>query len=350
MKRLFLAMVATAIAALAFGAVAQADESPQFRLGFANLASMIPDVVGTPLENEHSMQNGDSIQRTTTGVMVWRKADNVTAFTNGSETWLIGPEGLQERGNDQRFPWEQTEVSAGNSQLDAAAAPASPTPTAQAPAATAPVATPTPTPAPAKPMVRSSQPTVIQGQGLEAGTVWVLGELRNDGSTPAYNVVVSCNLVSDSGGVVGSGSRAFPYLGPGDVVGYGVEIRGAGPYARTDVSVDASATGFASYVDVPVQWVKNEQVATTIKKTTYVEYQFSGNLSNSTSKPASLNAVYVWFLDDQNRVVWADFTFLPQQVAPGEVAPFMITTPLDRDNPLVRGITQVRYYAAGQTQ
>jgi hypothetical protein len=38
--------------------------------------------------------------------MVWRKADNWTAFTDGSTTWISGPNGVQERGNDQRFPWE----------------------------------------------------------------------------------------------------------------------------------------------------------------------------------------------------------------------------------------------------
>ncbi len=80
---------------------------PAFRLGFATLASLIPDIAGQPLENEHYGANGDSLQQTTTGLMVWRKADNWTAFTNGSMTWVNGPYGLQERSNDQRFAWEK---------------------------------------------------------------------------------------------------------------------------------------------------------------------------------------------------------------------------------------------------
>jgi hypothetical protein len=80
---------------------------PAFRLGFATLASLIPNVVGQPLENEHYGANGDSLQQTTTGLMVWRKADNWTAFTNGSTTWINGPFGLQSRLNTDRFPWEQ---------------------------------------------------------------------------------------------------------------------------------------------------------------------------------------------------------------------------------------------------
>ncbi len=81
---------------------------PAFKLGFATLASMIPNIVGQPLENEHfNPANGDSLQRTTTGLMVWRKADNWTAFTNGYMTWINGPYGLQSRLNTARFPWEK---------------------------------------------------------------------------------------------------------------------------------------------------------------------------------------------------------------------------------------------------
>ena len=38
--------------------------------------------------------------------MVWRKADNFTAFTDGYRTWVNGPDGLQQRLNSQRFAWE----------------------------------------------------------------------------------------------------------------------------------------------------------------------------------------------------------------------------------------------------
>ena len=77
-----------------------------FHLGFKALADQIPTVVGQPLQNEHYGANGDSLQQTTNGLLVWRKADNWTAFTNGSMTWVNGPYGIQERPNDARFPWE----------------------------------------------------------------------------------------------------------------------------------------------------------------------------------------------------------------------------------------------------
>ena len=78
-----------------------------FRLGFKALADLIPDVVGLPLENERYAANGDAVQTTTNGLLVWRKADNITAFTNGSTTWLNGPFGLQHRPNAQRLDWER---------------------------------------------------------------------------------------------------------------------------------------------------------------------------------------------------------------------------------------------------
>lgn len=83
-----------------------------FQLGFATLRSMIAatygDIVGACLENEwHNAINGDGLQQSQGGLMVWRKADNWTAFTNGSITWLNGPCGLQTRPNPGPFfGWE----------------------------------------------------------------------------------------------------------------------------------------------------------------------------------------------------------------------------------------------------
>jgi plastocyanin len=77
-----------------------------FVLGFRTLRDMIPEVVGQCLENQHFGGNGDALQQTTGGLLVWRKADNWTAFTDGYRTWLNGPFGLQSRLNTQRFSWE----------------------------------------------------------------------------------------------------------------------------------------------------------------------------------------------------------------------------------------------------
>ncbi len=78
-----------------------------FVLGFATLHSLIPSIVGNCLTDEiHNPTNGDGLQFTTRGLLVWRKADNFTAFTDGHQTWVNGPFGLQVRLNTARFPWE----------------------------------------------------------------------------------------------------------------------------------------------------------------------------------------------------------------------------------------------------
>jgi hypothetical protein len=85
----------------------------EFVLGFKALHDMIPDIVGQCTTNEyHNAQNGDGLQQTTAwhgkgGLLVWRKADNWTAFTDGDSTWINGPQGLQNRKNTGScFAWE----------------------------------------------------------------------------------------------------------------------------------------------------------------------------------------------------------------------------------------------------
>jgi hypothetical protein len=87
---------------------ASAQSQCAFTLGFAALRDQIPAIVGDCLEDEHfNLENGNAEQRTTGGLLVWRKADNWTAFTDGITTWINGPEGLASRPNSgPLFAWE----------------------------------------------------------------------------------------------------------------------------------------------------------------------------------------------------------------------------------------------------
>lgn len=78
-----------------------------FVLGFAELRRLVgAEPVGDCLEDEQLVENGDIIQATTHGVLVWRTLDNVGAFNNGQHTWLNGPGGLQRRLGNERLAWE----------------------------------------------------------------------------------------------------------------------------------------------------------------------------------------------------------------------------------------------------
>ena len=98
------ALVVALVPASTAGAQARCD----FVLGFAMLRGLLePSVVGSCQENQRfNPGNGNAEQRTTGGLMVWRKADNWTAFTDGYRTWINGPQGLQQRLNTERFSWE----------------------------------------------------------------------------------------------------------------------------------------------------------------------------------------------------------------------------------------------------
>ena len=112
-SRLFVATIL--VVALLFGLappVPTYAESCQFVLGFKALHDLIPKLVGGCTTDEfHNPVDGDALQQTTAwtakgGLLVWRKDDNWTAFTDGSHTWINGPLGLQQRLNGQRFSWE----------------------------------------------------------------------------------------------------------------------------------------------------------------------------------------------------------------------------------------------------
>jgi hypothetical protein len=99
-------LLALALAAVPAG-TAHAQAAPcQLVLGFKSLHDLAAADVGDCTENQSSLPNGDAQQHTTKGLMIWRKADNWTAFTDGYKTWINGPDGLAIRLNTDRFPWE----------------------------------------------------------------------------------------------------------------------------------------------------------------------------------------------------------------------------------------------------
>ena len=140
---------------------ALAQPSCRFVLGFAALRDLVgPQKVGNCLEDEHfNLENGNAEQRTAGGLLVWRKGDNFTAFTDGGTTWINGPNGLQSRPNGERFSWERDPVS---NQRPEAAQPSSQLSGPQPPVVPTAPPSPTPTPVPLPPSSQQprSQPAI----------------------------------------------------------------------------------------------------------------------------------------------------------------------------------------------
>lgn len=96
-----------AVVGLVFSFQPALAQDCSFQLGFKALHDLIPDIVGDCLDDErHNPATGITRQTTANGHLTWRKADNWTGFTDGQRTWINGPEGLQQRPNSERLPWE----------------------------------------------------------------------------------------------------------------------------------------------------------------------------------------------------------------------------------------------------
>src|SRR5581483_4135453 len=68
---------------LAVPSYARPPPACKFILGFQTLHDLDPAHTADCLDNQAFASNGDALQHTTNGLLVWRKADNWTAFTNG---------------------------------------------------------------------------------------------------------------------------------------------------------------------------------------------------------------------------------------------------------------------------
>lgn len=105
--RRVLVVMAIVVAPLWFGLVRAAPVSAagcEIVLGFKTLAGAVP-AVGVCLDDAVYDADG-ARQHTTGGLLVWRRADGFTAFTDGANTWVMEPHGVQRRPNQDRFCWE----------------------------------------------------------------------------------------------------------------------------------------------------------------------------------------------------------------------------------------------------
>jgi hypothetical protein len=82
-------------AVTATAAYCQPGQQPAFAMGAADLKQQLGDTVGAPLECEHPVSGtGDTIQQTTTGLVMYRAATNTVMFTDGWRHWALTPRGM----------------------------------------------------------------------------------------------------------------------------------------------------------------------------------------------------------------------------------------------------------------
>jgi phosphohistidine phosphatase SixA len=103
-----LALVLGVLLVLLSGRAAQSQPACEFVLGFADMYILVgPATVGNCVENERFVAgNGNAEQRTTNGILVFSGLDRMMRFIGSERTWIIGPDGLVDRPNNQRYEWE----------------------------------------------------------------------------------------------------------------------------------------------------------------------------------------------------------------------------------------------------
>ena len=90
-----LALAAPGAAAAQIAPYCQPGQPPQFVFGFAALRQLVGATMGDPIECEHANPtNGDPLQKTTTGLAVYRTSTNAPTFTDGFTHWALTPDGV----------------------------------------------------------------------------------------------------------------------------------------------------------------------------------------------------------------------------------------------------------------
>ena len=238
------ALVAGGLLAAPIGTASSQGESCRFVLGFAALREQVgADKVGRCLEDERfNADNGNAEQRTSGGLLVWRKVDNFTAFTDGATSWIAGPEGLQSRPNGERFAWEKDPIQPVAARPSAAASPApvaSPAPGASTSATTG-ATTPTTatrTAASASPTSEGplSAPTPPPGGGASSTSGAAIGARNPNAGVAPVNV----NTCPATHPIKGNQADEWIYHGP-----LSAAYRATQPERCFATSAEAEAAGY----------------------------------------------------------------------------------------------------------
>ncbi|MBI2756940.1 MAG: hypothetical protein HYX52_09555 [Chloroflexi bacterium] len=71
------------------------EQIPEFAFGFAALKEQLGATMGAPIECERVVNGeGDTSQRTSTGVASYQRASNAVLFGNGARTWTLDAGGI----------------------------------------------------------------------------------------------------------------------------------------------------------------------------------------------------------------------------------------------------------------
>jgi hypothetical protein len=150
---------------------------------------------------------------------------------------------------------------------------------------------------------------VIRGRGSSENRGWVYGEVRNQGSSPAYGYRAGAVFTDDYGNTVASqGTSPSFTLMPGDTVGFKIDMYSLPAYKN--LKVDASVASARANTSTTSGYNRSVSVsALSFVLEDYSGYsnakvaRATGTVTNDSQKLYRNVTVVFWFLNDSGQVV-----------------------------------------------
>ncbi|MFA5644693.1 MAG: FxLYD domain-containing protein [Patescibacteria group bacterium] len=151
------------------------------------------------------------------------------------------------------------------------------------------------------------------------GDAIILGEVKNNGDGEAYISNITASLMA-GGKVVASGNSNiyFPRkIAKGETVPFKVSINNPPQYDDIKVEVDAQSDSYqkCSRLDVVSQTPRTGQ---------YGDFSIAGEIENKTDKKFTSANVYVYLLDENNKVINFENTYV-QNLEKGATKPYEVS-------------------------
>lgn len=154
------------------------------------------------------------------------------------------------------------------------------------------------------------------------GSLWLLGEVVNEGSLPVEQVQVTIDLLDDANGVIDSVTAwtAVTLISPGEKAPFGVLItERPANFSRPAISI----AGGHTLVDLGSRTIDVAVVETAVTiKSEHV--QVTGAVENKGEQPVNQIILTATFYDDQGGITGFQQQTIPETLADGETAEFML--------------------------
>lgn len=175
--------------------------------------------------------------------------------------------------------------------------------------------------------VEASLPLDVEVSQIHAyqtavGSVWLLGEVTNNGETPVENVQVEIGLLDERGVAVASASAwtAVPIIQPGASSPFGVLLNEPPPFVQPSVAV----IGGQVVAELGNRYLDLAALDTAVTGAEgYAEAV--GRIRNVGEQTAVDVTLAAAFYNDQGEIVGFGLIPLPDPLAPGEARPFAVS-------------------------